>query len=106
MSWQDYVNTQMIGKNLVKAAIAGHDGNIWARSDEFNIKPDEVKNLVQNFDQTSTFAASGINLAGEKYFFLSGDECVLRGKQGKGGVHVMRTNQVIAGNTKMLCLKY
>ena len=31
MSWQAYVDTQMIQKNLKQAAIAGHDGNIWAK---------------------------------------------------------------------------
>ena len=31
MSWQSYVDTQMIEKNLAQAAIAGHDGNIWAK---------------------------------------------------------------------------
>merc|ERR1711887_238383 len=95
MSWQDYINTMMIGKNLKMAAIAGHNGSIWAKSSDFNLQPAEVSNLVRNFDQTSHFAASGLNLAGQKYFFLSGDETVLRGKQGKGGVHVMKTNQTV-----------
>ena len=40
-------------------------------------------------------AASGINLAGQKYFYLSGTDEVLRGKQGKGGVHIMKTNQTV-----------
>merc|ERR1712141_806876 len=75
MSWQAYVDTQMIQKNLKQAAIAGHDGNIWAKSAEM--------------------AASGINLAGQKYFYLSGTDEVLRGKQGKGGVHIMKTNQTV-----------
>merc|ERR1712186_281858 len=95
MSWQEYVNTQMVGKNLKEAAIAGTDGNIWAKSTEFDIKPEEVQKLLKNFDEPSDLAATGINLGGQKYFYLSGDERVLRGKLGKGGVHVMRTKQTL-----------
>jgi hypothetical protein len=31
MSWQAYVDDQMMAKRLEKAAIAGFDGNIWAK---------------------------------------------------------------------------
>jgi hypothetical protein len=31
MSWQAYVDQQMMDKKLKKAAIAGFDGNIWAK---------------------------------------------------------------------------
>jgi len=95
MSWQEYINTQMVGKNLKEAAIAGTDGNIWAKSSSFDIQPAEVQNLLKNFDEPSGLAATGINLAGQKYFYLSGDERVMRGKLGKGGVHVMRTKQAL-----------
>merc|ERR1711946_87519 len=75
MSWQAYVDTQMIQKNLKQAAIAGHDGNIWAKSADFNISNDDIKKLL--------------------YYYLSGTDEVLRGKQGKGGVHIMKTNQTV-----------
>ena len=35
------------------------------------------------------------SLGGQKYFYLSGDEEVLRGKQGKGGVHCVKTGQAL-----------
>ncbi|KAH8404893.1 hypothetical protein KR222_009278 [Zaprionus bogoriensis] len=36
MSWQDYVDNQLLASQCVtKACIAGHDGNIWAQSKEF-----------------------------------------------------------------------
>ena len=38
-------------------------------------------------------ASSDINLARHKYFFYGDD--VVQGKQGKGGVHIMKTNQPI-----------
>lgn len=39
MSWQDYVDKQLLASRCVtKAAIAGHDGNIWAKSDGFEVR--------------------------------------------------------------------
>lgn len=41
MSWQDYVNKQLMGSKCVtKAAIVGHDGNVWAKSDGFEVSTD------------------------------------------------------------------
>lgn len=38
MSWQDYVDKQLIASRCVsKAAIAGHDGNVWAKSEGFDV---------------------------------------------------------------------
>ena len=37
------LNLQLISTGLVAAAaIAGHDGSIWAKSGSFNCSPDEV----------------------------------------------------------------
>lgn len=49
MSWQDYVDRQLLASRCVtKAAIAGLDGNVWARSEGFNvsIKPIPVCDIV------------------------------------------------------------
>lgn len=38
MSWQDYVDNQLIASKCVsKAAIAGHDGALWAKSAGFEV---------------------------------------------------------------------
>ena len=38
MSWQDYVDKQLLASRCVsKAAIAGLDGNIWAKSADFEV---------------------------------------------------------------------
>merc|ERR1711942_439173 len=92
MSWQDYVSTQLIAKNLKDAAIVGCDGSIWAKSDSLNVTPEEIKALLNNY---TNLASSGFHLAGKKYFYLSGDDNVVRGKQGKSGVHVVKTNQAV-----------
>lgn len=38
MSWQDYVDNQLLASQCVsKAAIAGLDGGVWAKSDNFEV---------------------------------------------------------------------
>lgn len=38
MSWQDYVDNQLMASQCVtKACIAGHDGNVWASSKGFEV---------------------------------------------------------------------
>nr|AGT28477.1 profilin [Pseudodiaptomus annandalei] len=95
MSWQQYVDTQMIQKQMSKAAIAGQDGSIWAKSNGFNLTPDEVKKILDSYNDPSILASGGINIEGRKYFFLSGTDDVIRGKQGKGGVHLVKTTQTL-----------
>merc|ERR1739838_505283 len=88
-------NTQLVGKDLKNAAIAGHDGNLWAKSENFNVTQDEMKAILENYGSQENLASSGFSLSGQKYFYLSGDEEVLRGKQGKGGVHCVKTGQAL-----------
>lgn len=46
MSWQDYVDNQLLASQCVsRAAIAGHDGGIWAKSEGFDVST----NLYRNF---------------------------------------------------------
>ena len=40
-------------KMVTAAAIAGHDGNIWAQSAGFNVTPDEVKKVLGSWDNAS-----------------------------------------------------
>lgn len=38
MSWQTYVDQQLMGSGVVaKAIIAGHDGTLWAKSNNVNV---------------------------------------------------------------------
>jgi len=47
MSWQSYVDDQLISTNMIKnAVIAGHDGNIWASSAGFNVTAAELKVIL------------------------------------------------------------
>jgi len=96
MSWQDYVDKQLMASRCVtKAAIAGHDGNLWAKSENFEVSKDELAKLVQGFDKQELLTSGGVTLAGQRYIYLSGTERVVRAKFGKVGVHCMKTQQAV-----------
>ena len=48
-----------------------------------------MKILLDNYDSQQNLASSG-----RKYFYLSGNDVVVQGKQGKGGIHVVKTGSV------------
>ncbi|CAH0557141.1 unnamed protein product [Brassicogethes aeneus] len=96
MSWQDYVDQQLLATRCVtKAAIAGHDGSVWAKSENFNVSKEEVAKIVQGFDKQEILTSSGVTLAGNRYIYLSGTDRVIRAKLGKVGVHCMKTAQAV-----------
>jgi len=96
MSWQDYVDKQLMASRCVsKAAIAGHDGNVWAKSEGFEISKDEVAKIVAGFENESLLTSGGVTIAGTRYIYLSGTERIIRAKLGKVGVHCMKTQQAV-----------
>jgi profilin len=96
MSWQDYVDKQLLASQCVtKACIAGLDGNVWAKSDGFEVAKEEIVKLVAGFDDQSTLQGAGVTLAGQRYIYLSGTDRVIRAKLGKIGVHCMKTQQAV-----------
>ncbi|XP_047987380.1 profilin [Cydia fagiglandana] len=96
MSWQDYVDKQLMASRCVtKAAIAGHDGNLWAKSDGFEISKDEVAKIVAGFENESLLTSGGVTIAGTRYIYLSGSDRIIRAKLGKVGVHCMKTQQAV-----------
>lgn len=96
MSWQDYVDNQLLASQCVsKAAIAGHDGGIWAKSEGFEVSKEELAKIVQGFDKTELLTSGGVTLASQRYIYLSGTDRVIRAKLGKMGVHCMKTQQAV-----------
>ena len=69
--------------------------NWYFQSADFNLTSDEVKNLLSGYDDSSKLYSAGLVLEGQKYLYLSGDDVVKRGKQGKGGVNIMKTKQTL-----------
>jgi len=46
MSWQPYIDDQLLAKGFMHAAIVSHAGSLWAASEDFFIHPSEVSVLV------------------------------------------------------------
>jgi len=94
MSWQSYIDDQLLNTKMVThAVICGHDGNIWATSSDFSVTPDELKTLIAKYNNVEAMAASGIMIAGIKYMYLSSNDKVIRAKKGMNGVHTIKTTQ-------------
>eukprot|EP01123_Difflugia_compressa_P010740 TRINITY_DN3_c0_g2_i1.p1 TRINITY_DN3_c0_g2~~TRINITY_DN3_c0_g2_i1.p1 ORF type:complete len:127 (-),score=21.46 TRINITY_DN3_c0_g2_i1:198-578(-) len=96
MSWQSYVDTNLVGTGLVTvASITGHDGSVWATSPGFNVSADEIKKLVAGFNDPSPLRASGMFINGEKYLVLKADDRSIYGKKGTGGVVTVKTGGAV-----------
>ncbi|KAI3646735.1 hypothetical protein MP228_009663 [Amoeboaphelidium protococcarum] len=96
MSWQAYVDQNLVGtQKVTKAAIHGLDGTPWATSAGFSVKPDEVKNIVKAFSDASGIRASGLHVAGEKYIAIKTDDRSVYGKKGACGTCCVKTKQAV-----------
>ncbi|KAG2125681.1 profilin [Suillus clintonianus] len=103
MSWQAYVDTNLVGTGRVnKAAILGKAGGVWATSPGFKISPEEQKAITAAFTNKAAVATSGFRVADQKYFFLSSDTygddpnlVVVQGKKGGDGAVLAQTKQAI-----------
>jgi len=98
MSWQTYVDDQLLAsKHVTHAVICGHDGNIWAKSKDFNVTHEELKAIISKFHDTMQLAATGVTIAGTKYIYLSGKSDdplkVIRGKKDQNGFVGVKTAQ-------------
>merc|ERR1712002_201070 len=83
--WQGYIDNQLMGSGIVKkAVIAGLDGTIWAKSDNWNPTPEELQIVVNGIDDQSSLTMTGVYLSGIRYVYLSGRPMeVMRMKKGK-----------------------
>eukprot|EP01025_Chloroclados_australasicus_P021359 TRINITY_DN2246_c0_g1_i4.p6 TRINITY_DN2246_c0_g1~~TRINITY_DN2246_c0_g1_i4.p6 ORF type:complete len:130 (-),score=27.90 TRINITY_DN2246_c0_g1_i4:267-656(-) len=99
MSWQEYVDGNMMADNkLEHAAIIGKDdGEVWAKSASFpEISAQEFAQLQKALEKPTENAVGGIHIGGTKYFFLGGvDKEVIRGKLGAGGICIRQTEAAI-----------
>jgi profilin len=96
MSWDSYIQDQLLATNHIKhAVICGHDGNIWAKSADISVDPADLKTFITNFNQSGqeNFKTSGAKMGGQKYMYLSSNEKVARFKKGTSGIHTIKTTQ-------------
>ncbi|TKY85389.1 hypothetical protein EX895_005551 [Sporisorium graminicola] len=96
MSWQGYVDTNLVGTGKIsQAAIIGLKGGVWATSADFNVSPEEQKAIIAGFDDPSSLQAGGVRANGKKFFTLGVTPKTIYGKQGGDGLVAVKTNQAV-----------
>jgi len=98
MSWQSYVDDNLVGTGLIlKAAMTGHDGSIWAITPGFNLTEAEVRALVAGYTSQADFQSKGIFIEGVKYQYLQIiDDRSIYGKFGSdNSLFVVKTGQCL-----------
>ncbi|KAG8979778.1 profilin, required for normal timing of actin polymerization in response to thermal stress [Tulasnella sp. JGI-2019a] len=96
MSWQVYVDSNLVGSGKVtKAAILGQQGGVWATTPGFTIAADEQKYICNMFNDVNNTQANGVRIGGTKYFAISVDPKHCVGKQGPNGCDIRKTKQAI-----------
>jgi len=97
MSWQAYIDTNLVGAGVVTAAgIYDLQGNPWAYSGGFAAQVAEVAAVSAHFAAPSGLAATGAVIAGIKYMFVRGEEnAEIYAKKGNEGVYFYRCNTCI-----------
>ncbi|KAI0338426.1 profilin [Trametopsis cervina] len=96
MSWQSYVDTNLVGTGKIsQAAIIGQQGGVWATTPGFTLSPEEQKAILTAHKDPGAVQASGIRLAGQKYFTLQANERSIYGKKAADGCLLVKTKQAI-----------
>ncbi|TEB30892.1 profilin [Coprinellus micaceus] len=96
MSWQAYVDTNLVGSGKVtKAVILGQQGGVWASSSGYVLSPEEQKAVLNAFKSHEAVLASGLRLAGQKYFALQANERSVYLKKQADGVVIVKTKQAV-----------
>merc|ERR1711974_286962 len=96
MSWQTYVDTNLVGTGAVtQAAIIGHDGNTWATSAGFAVSPANGAALANAFKDATAIRSNGFELAGTRYVTIRADDRSVYGKKGSAGVITVKTSKAI-----------
>ncbi|KAJ7489167.1 profilin [Mycena latifolia] len=96
MSWQAYVDTNLVGSGKIsKAAILGKAGGVWAASAGYNLSADEQKHVLNAFADLDAVRASGLVLAGTKFFTVQASDQSIYGKKGADGYVIVQTTQAV-----------
>ncbi|KAL4400398.1 profilin, required for normal timing of actin polymerization in response to thermal stress [Malassezia pachydermatis] len=96
MSWQGYVDTNLVGTGKVsQAAILGLKGGVWATSAGFTISPEEQNAIIKGLDDPAPLQASGVYANGKKYLTLQANPRSIYGKAAGDGLCIVRTNQAV-----------
>lgn len=68
MSWQEYVDSGLVGSGKISvAALIGHDNSIWAQSAAFpTVSAQQLAAIFKGFSDPSGLRAEGIRLGDDK----------------------------------------
>lgn len=74
MSWQSYIDDQLLASGFCSAAIVGFDGTTWSRSPEYTVLSEEAVKLARLLggEALDEVAGAGFTLAGVRYAFTRG----------------------------------
>jgi len=97
MSWQAYVDDNLLASGMVTAAgIYDLQGNPWAYSAGFAAQIAEVNAVSAHMAaEPAALAATGVVVAGIKYMYVSGEAQEVYGKKGNEGVVFCKCNTCI-----------
>jgi len=98
MSWQQYVDNQICAQVSCRlAVIAGlADGAVWAKYEKDlsqSVSQQELKTIADIMrTNPGSFQENGIYLGGEKYFCLTAENTLVRGRKGSSALCIVATN--------------
>jgi len=96
MSWQAYVDSNLLGTEKVsQAAIVGLGGGVWASSPGFNLSPNEQTAIINAYNDLPATQANGVRAAGQKYFTLQANARSIYGKKAADGIVIVKTKQAL-----------
>ncbi|KNG81395.1 hypothetical protein ANOM_009902 [Aspergillus nomiae NRRL 13137] len=97
MSWQNYVDTSLVGTGHVdKAAIiSGTGDSTWASSPGFSLTTDEFGSFIAGFSDASSLHSNGVFIDGQKYQVVTANANTIYGKNGTEGVYAYKTKQAV-----------
>ncbi|KZT38274.1 Profilin/allergen [Sistotremastrum suecicum HHB10207 ss-3] len=96
MSWQAYVDTNLLGSGKVnRAAILGQKGGVWAASSSYTLSAQEQAAAVKLFADPAQAQANGVRLGGQKFFVINANERSVYGKKGGSGCVLVKTKQAV-----------
>ncbi|KAK5580335.1 hypothetical protein RB653_000351 [Dictyostelium firmibasis] len=91
MTWQAYVDNNLVGAGFAHACLIGHDGSVWATSTGFSLQGTEGKAIAALFAKDGGAFATGIIVGGKKHMAIKSDTRSAYGKLGAGGVVCVKT---------------
>lgn len=100
MSWQAYVDNQICSYVSCKVAIIAslQDGSVWAKQDNQSkpVTQQELKVIADTMrTNPQAFQEHGVHLAGEKYFCLSAEQDLVRGRKGSSALCIVATKSCL-----------